>query len=343
MNETKLTQLHIESEQKRRPARSLWMIFLGVLVVVLIAGYFAWPRLSDGQRVFKGKGEESAKLLASAEKGSSPASAGRDQPKNVAPTRTNASAAVPPLNDDVVTTESGYIVNRARIELSPRFLGVVKWIGVRKGDPVTNGQVVVLLDDAEYKARLAETEGQLAVANVAVAKAELDFRRAKELVEKQVEMRKVLDDAELQVQSAKAQVKQIQGAMQLVRTYIDWCTIRSPINGIVMEKLVDPDELVVPQSFGGGRGPSTALISVADPKDLQVEIDLNEATVAKVTLNQKCRVSPEAYPEKVFEGYVAEIAPEANRAKGTLQVKVQIKNPDKFLTPELSAKVEFLK
>jgi HlyD family secretion protein len=74
-----------------------------------------------------------------------------------------------------------------------------------------------------------------------------------------------------------------------------------------------------------------------------VEIDLNEADVAKVSLNQECRVSPEAYPDKVYRGYVAEMAPEANRQKGTLQLKVQIRDPDKFLTPELTAKVEFLK
>jgi HlyD family secretion protein len=106
---------------------------------------------------------------------------------------------------------------------------------------------------------------------------------------------------------------------------------------------VDPDELVVPQSFGGTRGPSTALISVADPKDLQVEIDLNESDVAKVFLGQECRVSPEAYPDKSYRGYVAEKAPEANRQKGTLQLKVQIRDPDHFLTPELSAKVDFLR
>ena len=109
------------------------------------------------------------------------------------------------------------------------------------------------------------------------------------------------------------------------------------------EKLVDPNELVTPQSFGGTRGPSTALISLADLKDLQVEIDLNEQYVGRVEVGQKCRVTPEAYPDKSYEGYVAEKAPEANRQKGTLQVKVQIKNPDKFLTPELSAKVDFLK
>ena len=78
-------------------------------------------------------------------------------------------------------------------------------------------------------------------------------------------------------------------------------------------------------------------------KDLQVEIDVNEADLSKISLNQKCRVSPEAYPDKSYDGYVAEIAPEADRAKGTLQIKVQIVNPDKFLTPQLSARVDFLR
>ena len=146
----------------------------------------------------------------------------------------------------------------------------------------------------------------------------------------------------MNVEAAQAVVKELEGSVQWIQTYIDWCTIKSPINGVVLEKLVDPNELVTPQSFGGTRGPSTAFVAVADPKDLQVEIDLNEADVAKVYLNQKCKVSPEAYPDRVYDGYVAEKAPEANRQKGTLQVKVQILNPDKFLTPELSAKVDFL-
>jgi HlyD family secretion protein len=137
-------------------------------------------------------------------------------------------------------------------------------------------------------------------------------------------------------------VKENEGQLQWINTYIEWCTIRSPINGVVLEKLVDPNELVTPQSFGGTRGPSTALIAVADLHDLQVEVDLNEADVAKVTLGQKCRVTPEAYPDRSYEGVVAEKAPEANRQKGTLQVKVQIVNPDSYLTPELSAKVDFL-
>ena len=332
MNEEKLQQLRIASDQKRRSSKPVWLIILCVAVVTGGVIYFAVPRASDSER----SGLKSNRDLAASQSGG--------KGGMYASGNSNASVTASPLPGKAggsVLTVSGYIVNRERIELSPRFLGVVKWIGVKKGDAVTNGQVVVLLDDAEYRARQHETEGRLENAKVAVEKAEMEYKRARELVRQSVEMQKVEDDARLQVAAARASIHEIEGQLELVKTYLDWTVIKSPINGVVLEKLVDPDELVVPQSFGGTRGPSTALISVADPKDLQVEIQLNESDVSKAFLGQKCRVSPEAYPDKAYEGYVAEMAPEANRQKGTLQLKVQIQSPDRFLTPELSARVDF--
>ena len=321
MNPEQMEKLRIRPEAKNRPRRPVWIIVLAVILVTAAAAFFALPKKGERRIFYHGT--------------NAPSEAGSD-----AMTKTNAP---PTAASDAVLTVSGYIVNRERIEISPRFLGLVTWIGVKKGDTVTNGQVVVLLDDTEYQARLREVEGRVANSKTGIAKAELDLQRTTELAKTDVESKKALDDARLQLESARAALKEAEGARDVVATYLDWCTIRSPINGVVLEKLVDPNELVTPQSFGGTRGPSTALIAVADPKDLQVEIDMNEADLSKISLNQKCRVSPEAYADKVYEGFVAEVAPEANRAKGTLQIKVQIANPDKFLTPELSAKVEFLK
>jgi HlyD family secretion protein len=324
MKPEQANRLKLDEEVRQRPKGAVGLIFVLVLLITAVAIFFGWPRASDSRRIM---GEGNSKETGGSSNGS-----------------TNASAVSRRVEEgDSVLTVSGYIVNRERIELSPRFQGVVKWIGVTKGDSVTNGQVVVLLDDTEYRARLRETEGRMAVAKVAVEKAELTWSRTRELAKVNVESKQAEDDARLAVDSAKASIKEIEGQRELLLTYIDWTVIRSPINGVVLEKLVDPNELVVPQSFGGGRGPSTALIALAQGNDLQVEIDLNEQDLAKVYLKQECKVSPEAYPDKVYGGYVAEIAPEANRQKGTLQIKVQVREPDKFLTPELSAKVQFLK
>ncbi len=323
MNPEQIRKLQIQPEARSRPRGTLWIIFFAVIVVGAVAAFFALSQKNEARIFNRGTN------IGATANASSPATAA-----------TNSSSA---QSSDAVLTVSGYIVNRERIEISPRFLGVVTWIGVKKGDAVTNQQVIALLDDTEYRARLAEADGRVATARSAVDKAKLTYDRVVKLAKTNIESQQAEDDARLSLESSQAALKESEGAREVAKVYLDWTVIRSPIDGVVLEKLVDPNELVTPQSFGGTRGPSTALIAIANSKDLQVEIDLNEADLAKVSLNQKCRVSPEAYPEKIYHGYVAEIAPEADRSKGTLQVKVQIRDPDKFLTPELSAKVDFLK
>jgi RND family efflux transporter MFP subunit len=329
MNTEKLKALQISPDAKRRPERAFWSI-LTVVVLVLLGTVASIKPWAKDNRELPGTGS-SADNSSSASTVTNTASAAPAAPS---PAATSA---------DSVLTVNGYIINRERIEISPRFLGVVKWIGVKKGDAVTNGQIVVQLDDAEYRARLCQAEGQLNSARADVERDRLNYERITNLISTAVESRQSEDNSRLALEADRAALAAAQGNYDLARTYVDWCVIRSPINGVVLEKLVNPDELVMPQSFGGGRGPSTALLAVADMKDLQVEIDVNEADLSKITLNQKCRISPEAYPDKTYSGYVAEIAPEADRAKGTLQIKVQIESPDKYLTPQLSAKVDFLK
>lgn len=327
MNPDRLKELHLDGRGRRPGSSSLWPIVLAILLVTAAVLYFAWPRESQNRRVVDTRANKTPANASGSSTTSNPASTSR---------------SAPAVSPDALLTVSGYIINRERIELSPRFMGVVKWIGVKKGDAVTNGQIVVLLDDTEYRARLRESEGRLEGARIAVQRAELDHQRIQTLGARNLETKQAQDEARLRLDSARATLHEVEGQNLLARTYLDWTTIRSPINGVVLEKLVDPNELVVPQSFGGTRGPSTALIALADPRDLQVEIDLNESDLAKVTLNQPCRVTPEAFPDKSYQGVVAEMAPEASRQKGTLQIKVQIKNPDHFLIPELSARVDFL-
>src|SRR5437899_2729442 len=295
MDLEKLKALQIKPEAKRRSQRSVWIILLGVALLTAVGAFYALPKKEE-RRLLRAEAENTASRSRS----------------NSTPLSASNSVAQPA---GAVLTVSGYIVNRDRIELSPRFIGVVKWIGVRKGDRVTKGQVVVRLDDAEQQARVQEAEGRLANAKVAVNKAELDYERVKKLIADRIETQQTEDDARLKVEAARASLQEAQGALALAKAYLDWTVIRSPIDGVVLEKLVDAEELVTPQSFGGARGPSTAFLAMADPKDLQVEIELNESDLSKVFLNQKCRVSPEAYPAKSYQGDVAEIAPEANRQK----------------------------
>src|SRR6185369_9337613 len=278
MDPQQLEKLRISSERKQRRRGSPWIIFLGVLLITAAVAYFAWPRNEAPQAV----------------------AVGSQTNRPLAFSSTNVVVAGGAT--DAVLTASGHIVNRERIEISPRFLGVVKWIGVKKGDAVTNGQTVVLLDDAEQRARLHDAEAHAANSKVGLEKAEIDYTRLKRLIAENIETKANEDDLRLRVEAAKAVLKQAEAQVELMKTYLEWTVIRSPINGVVLEKFVELGELVTPQSFGGPRGPSTSVLAVADLKDLQVEIDLNEADIAKVALQQKCRVIPEAYPDKSYHG-----------------------------------------
>ncbi len=338
---SKVAQLRIDPEAKRRSQGVPWTIFT-VVALVAMSALLAWrPWQTETTRLFKGGKPVTA---ASVSPGGNAASGTNADSRSTTPTAApTLSTTVPsPSADGSLLTVSGYIVNRERIEVSPRFMGLVKWIGVKKGDPVTNGQVVVILDDTEYVAQKRELMGRIAGANVQVRRAEMELSRIRELAAARIETQRSLDLANLDLESARAETNALGGQLARVDMLIDWTIIRSPINGVVLEKLVDPNEIVTPQSFGGTRGPSTALVSVGDPNDLQVEIDLNERDLSKVTPGQKCQVRPEAYKDHVYEGEVVEIAPEASRQKGTLGIKVQIRNPDHYLTPELSAQVDFL-
>ena len=330
MSIEKLKSLQIEPHLKRRRGHSFRVIVLGLVGMLGISAFVARPWGSESQRIMR----------------AGPVGAARSEEMTDAGTATDTPPAAfnsPGGADSVALTVSGYIINAARIQISPRFLGVVEWIGVKKGDPVRKGEVLARLDDREYKAKLVQAEGVLASDKVAIEKAELAYKRARALTASHIISQESEDNARLELESARASSQQAQGSRDEAQAYVDWCTIRSPIDGVVVEKLANPDELVMPQSFGGAGGPSTAVLAVANPDKLQVEIDVNESDLSKIAINQKCLVSPEAYPDRVYKGHVAEIAPEANRAKGTLQVKVQIDAPDRYLTPELNAKVEFIR
>src|SRR5207249_11229863 len=84
------------------------------------------------------------------------------------------------------------------------------------------------------------------------------------------------------------------------------------------------------------------VFSLADLKDLQVELDIAQDDFARLGRKQKAIVTIDAFPDRKYDGVIAEISPEANRQKATVQVKVQIQNPDEYLRPEMNSTVKFL-
>lgn len=168
-----------------------------------------------------------------------------------------------------------------------------------------------------------------------VARAQLESAR------KQFELVRIGPRQE-QIQYARAQVAQAKAAVDYAQTMLNSTLIRSPVTGTILERLIEKGEMVSTMNFGGPGGVKASVASVADLNNLQVELDINQNDFPKVSMRQECRVAADAYPDRVYKGYVEEIAPAANRQKATVQVKVRILEPDELLRPDMNAHVSFL-
>ncbi len=306
--------------------------------------------------------------------------------------RVHAAAPVANGGGAVILNATGYIIAAHKIELAAKVVGKVSSINVEKGDKVKSGQVLVRLEDDEYRARLLESQGQLETLKARLAQAEHGSRpeeiakakadveqaiadrensrvtldRARGLVQEKVMAKQTLDDAQArydgaaakvaslerafdlvklgprkeEIDALRAQVSQAQGTLNYAQVQLDNTVIRAPIDGTILERNVEKGEFVT-TGFVGDKGAKGYVVSIADLRDLEVELDINQNDFAKLTATQPGIVNTDAYPDRKYHGVIHEISPEANRQKATVQVKVKVMNPDSYLRPEMNASVAF--
>lgn len=298
-----------------------------------------------------------------------------------------------------VLSATGYIVAHHTINVNSKVTGRLAWIGVEKGDKVKEGQVLVRLEDQEFRATYMQAQGavenarayleqlqhgsrpeeiQQAQHNLDEARAtlvndKLTLDRTKELASTGVLSRQQLDDATAKYESdqqrvnslqqafalakigprpeeilrAQGAVTQAQGQLEYAKSQLDATVIRAPVTGTILDRTAEKGELITAQfASAAAGGPQGSVVSLADLNDLQVELDIAQADFARLGPNQKAIVTTDTYPDKQYDGKIAQISPEANRQKATVQVKVQVLNPEKYpdiqLRPEMNATVRFL-
>jgi HlyD family secretion protein len=133
----------------------------------------------------------------------------------------------------------------------------------------------------------------------------------------------------------------MKAAQDYAQTQLADTEIKAPVSGTVLQRIVETGEMVTPSAFGES-GARTSVVALADLNDLQIELDISQTDFARLKMGQRAEIIPEAFPNLKYTGFIAEIAPEANRAKATVQVKVKVENPDEQLRPEMNARVNFL-
>lgn len=145
-----------------------------------------------------------------------------------------------------------------------------------------------------------------------------------------------------EIEAAEAEVEQFEAELQKAEWRLSNCTIRAPISGTVLKKNAEEGNIVNPVAFNG----SFSLCDLADLSDLEVDLSIQERDISKVYPQQACQIRSEAYPDRVYEGFVDRLMPIADRAKGAIPVRVKVKvaksEEGVFLKPDMSAVVTFL-
>ncbi|HKP49892.1 MAG TPA: efflux RND transporter periplasmic adaptor subunit, partial [Gemmatimonadales bacterium] len=253
-------------------------------------------------------------------------------------------------------TANGYVVARTRASVSAKLPGRIAELRVSEGSTLKKDEIIATLDNADYQAQLAQAQAAEATARADLMEARASLatasRDAKRLRDIRTQDSKAVaeqdfdaaqgreSEAQARLQAAEARIGSARAAAGFARANLENTVIRAPFSGTVLRKEAEVGEVVAP-SVGGGltRG---AVVTMADLTTLEVEVDVNEAYIARVTGGQPAKITLDAYPDTSFRGRVRQVVPTADRQRATVQVKVAIVDRDPRILPEMGARVDFL-
>jgi RND family efflux transporter MFP subunit len=250
---------------------------------------------------------------------------------------------------------SGYVTPRRRATIAAKITGRVTAVNFDEGMHVQEGYVLATLDDSDVRRALDSAKADRDTAQAAIAdfevqlkNAEILLRRAQELQAAGVQSQETLDNARTAADSLRAKIalakQQVVGAEARIREAqqaVDNCVIRAPFNGIVVSKDAQVGEMVSPISAGGGFT-RTGIATIVDMNSNEIEVDVNEAYIARVLPGQPVTAVLDAYPDWQIPSRVRTVIPTADRQKATVKVRISFLKLDPRILPDMGVKVSFL-
>src|SRR5437660_11219016 len=264
-------------------------------------------------------------------------------------------ALVTPAQGAQLLVATGYVVPQRKANISPRIGGRVAKIFVEDGTVVKAGQVIAVLEDADYRAQLAQAKADVKSAQARAVRAEVDqedaqrqYQREQIVQQKGVSTPAALDTATARLgvsraarAAAEADVAAGRARVDVARVNLDNCYVRAPFSGRITQKLTDVGEIVFGFTSAGNAG-NGGIASLADFESLQVEADVSESQVAKLAIGTPAEIVLDAFPDRRYRGKVAGVRPRVDRAKATVTVKVAFVDEAKDVLPDMGSKVTFL-
>jgi HlyD family secretion protein len=252
----------------------------------------------------------------------------------------------------------GKIEPETQVKVSADIPGKIVRLAVKEGDTVSKGQLMLQLDDTQYRASYAQARAALGSARARLREAESafhvaasSFARQKALFEKGLLSQAEWDQASthhesarIAVQTAREEVARSQAAVAAARDNLSKSRFVAPINGVVSALNVEQGEIVM---IGTMNNPGTQILVVSDLSRMLVRADVDETDVVDMTLGQKAKITVDAMPDTLFAGTVVEIGNTAKRSitsavegQTNFEVKVVFDDNVPQVRPGMTADVE---
>lgn len=251
----------------------------------------------------------------------------------------------------VIVTATGTLQPTNKVEVGSELSGIIKSVEVDYNDRVKTGQILARLDTSKLEAQIAQSKASLEAAKAKVLQVEatvietrnklIQLQKVWELSNKKVPSQSEIDSAEAAFErakadevSAKAAVSQAQATLEAYETDLSKSVIRSPINGIVLSRSVEPGQTVA-ASFQ-----APVLFTLAeDLAQMELHVNVDEADVGKIKEGQKATFSVSAYPNRSFEARITQVRFASTTTSGvvTYETILKVNNSDLSLRPGMTA------
>ena len=256
---------------------------------------------------------------------------------------------------DALVVATGYLESRRQARIGARATGRIEAVNVEEGTVVKANDVLAILEHADLdaslvavKATAARAKSELLEQDVAIQRAKRDFERAEKAFAAKSSTPADYDKARFDYDAAVARKVSMEAALGLAEARVQEAEqlrenmfVRAPFEGTVISKDAELGESIMPGGMGeaSGRG---SVVTIADLQHLEVDCDVKEDYISRVTEGQQAEVAVDAVPDKRYKGQVRKIIPMGDRARATVKVKVEIMDVDNRLFPEMSSTVYFL-
>ena len=268
----------------------------------------------------------------------------------VAPAAAGGSAALP------VLVATGYVVARHSSDVGVKTGGRISRLEFEEGTKVRKGRVIAQIEHADIDAQLeaarrAVTEAEAALVQMTAARDEdaRNVERQRALAKDGITTTATLTAAEAaaavstaRVASAQAAIATARARVRVAEEALENTNVRAPFDGVVIKKRAEVGETVSPFGVAGQAArEGGAIATIADLAELEVQTEVSENSVAKLTSRMPAEVKLQAYQDQPYIGRLRQIFPSADRAKSIVEVRVSIVNADARVKPEMTTSVTF--